>query len=74
MRSGQHLATPTPTPTPLTNCAFVLLAPLLLLLSFFRATFVLLLLYWTRWLLVYHMQVLTGRVLDACASIPLVVL
>jgi len=53
---------------------FCLLAPIFLVLSFSCAVFILLLLYWTRWFFVYRMPVLTRRVLDVCASLPLVVL
>ena len=75
MRSGQQDATTRPMPTPLTNCTFVLLTfhPLLYYRSFF-AFYVLLQPYWTRWLSVHHVQRLSGRVLNACASLCLSVL
>jgi len=75
VRSGQQVATTRPTPTPLTICTFVLLTlhPLLYYRSFF-VFYVLLQPYWTRWLSVHHVQVLTGRVVDTCASLCLSVL
>jgi len=75
VRSGQQVATTRPTPTPLTSCTFVLLTlhPLLYYRSFF-VFYVLLQPYWTRWLSVHHVQVLTGRILDTCASLCLSVL
>jgi len=75
VRSGQQVATTRPMPTPLTNRTFVMLTfhPLLYYRSFF-AFYVLLQPYWTRWLSVHHVQVLSGRVLNACASLCLSVL
>jgi len=75
VRGGQQVATTRPTPTPVTDITFVLLTLHLLLL--YRSSFVfyvLLQLYWTLGLSLHHVQVVTGRFLDPCASLCLYVL
>jgi len=71
-RKGASMgAIPTPTPTPFTNCTIVLFVRLVLVSSFFNLFVLLLVLHWTRWLSVYYEKILTGSILDFCASLPL---